>query len=273
MKSLVKSIALGALLTVSTSTAAPATQFQLPALQPQLPLPVVQNFNCGPHLLTFVVKPLDQRQGVGIRCVKLSEGQPGQSRLPRLAWYGEGNWQGKTYRHVGHAFYQGADLLGSAADIVGNGENINNVFSENLQVAVTSGSWAMPHEIQVTGAWNEVWVRVGAVRYNSLPRPSTCGPNLDQYRVSDLSGRRAGRGLRCMLREGRKHTTWFGNGDWNGNVYSHVGTTSFNGYGAGDICSAPFGPVCNTFGWGSLRFSAVAPRGFDVTGAWHEKWR
>ncbi len=267
----VKSIALGALLAISTGTAVTASTLELPTLQPAAP--VAQPFTCGPHLLTFTVRPLDNRQGVGIRCVKLSEGQPNQSRIPQLAWYGEGNWNGATYRHMGHAFYKGTNLIGSASDIHGNGENINNNFPENLKVAVISGSWALPNQIKVTGAWNEVWVRVAAVKYSPLPRPKTCGEYFDQYSVSDLSGSRHGDGLRCMLRVGRRNTTWFGNGNWNGATYSHVGTLSFNGYGAGDICSAPFGPVCNTFGWGSLRFSAVAPRGFDVTGAWNEKWR
>ena len=266
-----KSIALGALLALTASTAATASPLQLSELEPQLS--VAQPFNCGPHLLTFAVRPLDNRQGVGIRCVKLSEGRPGQSRIPQLAWYGEGNWNGGTYRHVGHAFYQGSNLIGSASDIHGNGETINNTFPNTLKVAVISGSWAAPNQIKVTGAWNEVWVRVAAVKYNPLPRPKTCGEHFDQYQVSDLSGGRSGWGLRCMLREGRRNTTWFGKGNWNGNVYSHLGTQSFNGYGAGDVCGSTFGPVCNTFGWGSLHFSTVAPRGFNVTGAWNEKWR
>jgi hypothetical protein len=266
----IKSIALSALLALFGSTTVSARPVPLPTLET---IRMAQSFNCGPHLLTFVVKPLNQRQGAGIRCVKLSEGRPNQTRIPQLAWYGEGNWNGTTYRHVGHAFYQGTDLVGSASDIYGNGEDFNNTFPENLKVEVTSGTWSMPNQIRVTGAWNEVWVRVRSVAYQPLPRPRTCGSHFDEYRVSDLRGDRAGAGLRCLLREGRENATWFGNGDWKGGTYSHLGTLSFNGYGASDICGAPFGPTCNTFGWGSLRFAAVASRGFDVTGAWSEKWR
>jgi len=226
------------------------------------------NFTCGPHLRTYVVRPLNNRSGSGIRCVKFGEANPGNSRIPKIAWYGEGNWGGATYRHVGHAFYRGSNLVGFASDIHGNGENINNTFPGNLKVEIIN-----PSTIRVTGAWNEQWQLVNSTNYQPLPRPKTCGNYFDEYRVSDLAGTRTGSGLRCVLREGIKNTTWFGNGSWNGNTYSHIGTRSFNGYGASDICGTGFGPVCNTFGWGSLRLTPVTPRGFDVTGAWSEKWR
>jgi hypothetical protein len=231
-----------------------------------------QSFTCGPNLLTFVVRPLDNRQGTGVRCVKVGEGTPGNSRLPRLAWYGEGNWGGATYRHLGHAFYRSRELVGSASDFK---ENIHNNFDQNLTVQLASGSWANPNEIRVTGAWNESWIRVNKANYKPLPRPTSCGGFFDEYKVSDLEGDRVGRGIRCVLKVGQKNTTWFGNGWWikAHNTYSHVGTRAFNGYGAGDICDKPFGPVCNNFGWGSLKLTDVAPNGFDVTGAWSEKWR
>ncbi|RCJ25191.1 hypothetical protein A6770_28025 [Nostoc minutum NIES-26] len=257
-----KSLTLGSMVALSTATSVFA---QVPTLQ-NLQLVQAPSFSCGPHVRTYVVKPLDNRRGFGIRCVKFSEGRPGQTRIPRLAWYGEGNWGGATYRHVGQAIYRGSNLVGFASDIHGNGEDINNNFPGNLKVQVLGS------KIRVTGAWNEEWQLVNATNYNPLPRPRTCGGYFDEYKVSDLTGSRRGNGLRCVLTVGPKNTTWFGNGNWEGSTYSHIGTRSFNGYGAGDVCGAGFGPICNTFGWGSLKLNSV-PGGFDVTGAWSEKWR
>lgn len=258
----IKSLTLGGMIVLTTVTSVLA---QIPVLQ-NIQLAQVPKFTCGSHLRTYIVKPLDNRQGFGIRCVKFSEGRPGTT-IPRLAWYGEGNWGAATYRHVGQAIYRGTNLVGFASDIHGNGENINNNFPGNLRVQVLGGS-----TIRVTGAWNEEWQLVNSTNYTPLPRPKTCGGYFDQYQVSDLTGSREGEGLRCVLRVGLKNTTWFGNGNWGGTTYSHIGTRSFNGYGAGDICANGFGPICNNFAWGSLKLTPVSG-GFDVTGAWSEKWR
>ncbi|UKO97933.1 hypothetical protein [Nostoc sp. UHCC 0870] len=257
-----KSLTLGGMVALTTATTALA---QVPILQ-NFQLVQNQNFNCGPHLRTYVVTSLNGNQGDGIRCVKFSEGKPG-TRVPRLAWYGEGNWSGSTYRHVGQAIYRGRNLVGFASDIHGNGEYFNGDFPGNLSVQVLGGG----SRIRVTGAWNEEWQLVRSTNYNPLPRPKTCGGYFDEYQVSSLSGSN-GDGLRCFLRGGLKNTTWFGNGNWGGSTYSHVGTRSVNGYGAGDICDNNFGTFCNTFDWGSLNLTPV-PGGFDVTGAWSENWR
>lgn len=256
-----KTFTIASLVAISTTSSVFA---QVPLIR-NFDLVQAPNFSCGSHLRTYVVKPLDNRQGFGIRCVKVSQGRPG-TRIPRLAWYGEGNWGGATYRHVGQAIYRGSNLVGFASDMYGNGEDINNNFSGNLKVEVIGST------IRVTGAWNEEWHLVNATNYTPLPRPKTCGSYFDEYRVSDLAGSRRGSGLRCVLRVGPNNTTWFGNGNWGGSTYSHIGTRSFNGYGASDVCGNGFGPICNTFGWGSLKFTAV-PGGFNVTGAWSEKWR
>ncbi len=261
-RQIMKSLALGSMVAVTTATTAFA---QVPLQKLDLQLSQVPSFKCAPHLRTYVVKPLDRRSGTGIRCVKFSDGKPGTA-IPKIAWYGEGRWGRSTYRHVGHAFYRGRNLVGFASDIHGNGEDTNNNFPGNLKVQI-SGS-----KIRVTGAWNEEWTLVRAANYKPLERPQTCGKYFDQYKVSDLAGSRRGSGLRCVLRVGPRNTTWFGNGEWGGNTYSHLGTRSTKGYGAGDICDAPFGPICNTFGYGSLKFNSV-PGGFNVTGAWSEKWR
>ena len=237
-----------------------------------IPRPIA-GFTCAPHLETYVVRPLDQRQGKGIRCVKRSEGRIGLSRIPAIAWYGEGDWQGSTYRHLGHAFYDGPNLVGAAADFK---EVIHNNFPYGtLKLEIVS-----PNTIRVTGAWNEVWTKVNRASYRPLPRPTDCGRFFDQYKVTDLDGTRSGEGLRCALKDEHvpstlrgKVSTWFGNGFWGtaSNTYSHVGTFSLNGYGASDLCHSPFGPICNTFGWGSLKFTSTAT-GYTVTGAWSEKW-
>lgn len=266
------------LTTIATTTALAQKTFSPPPLK----ISYTPIFTCAPHLETFLVKPLDQRQGTGIRCVKRSEGRAGNPRIPALAWYGEGNWNGKTYRHVGHAFYQRRNLLGAAADFK---ENIHNNFSFgslNLELINTN-------TIFVRGAWNEVWIKVDQVVYKPLSRPVACGNYFNQYRVVDLApGTRFGKGLRCALRSEhlptelrQPHlplvngvTTWFGNGYWGDrhNTYSHLGTFSSNGYGASDICGLPFSPTtCNTFDWGSLRFRSRNTE-HNVTGAWNERW-
>ncbi len=259
----IKSVAFGSILMLSTASAALA---QIPVPTDRLQIKPVSKFTCAPHTRTYVVRSLSNLQGKGIRCVKFANGNT-RNRLPRLAWYGEGNWGGKTYRHAGHAFYRGRNLIGFASDIHGNGEYFNGNFNGNLKLQFLSGS-----RIRVTGAWNEEWIPVSSTSYKPLSRPKTCGRYFDQYKVSDLTGKRQGSGLRCMLRVGRKNTTWFGNGNWGRSTYSHIGTRGVKGYGASDICKVPFGPVCNTFPYGSLKLNP-ALNGFNVTGAWSEKWR
>jgi hypothetical protein len=267
---------------LSTTTAAVAETLTPLPRAPRIPY-LAPSFTCGPHLVTFAVKPQDQREGTGVRCVKMSEGTPGGNPLlPKLAWYGEGNWNGANYRHVGHAFYQDGTLVGAAADFQ---EDIHNNFPfGTLKLELVDAN-----TIQVTGAWNETWSRVDKVNYKTLPRPKACGKFFDQYNVSDLSpSGRVGEGLRCALQAEHNPpelqtarlplvkgvTTWFGNGYWGTpkNTYSHLGTFAHNGYGASDICGRPFGPTCNNFGWGSLRFNPFTD-GFKVTGAWRERWR
>ncbi len=252
----------------------------------QLILPNLPKFSCGPSFATYVVRPLDQRSGQGIRCVKFSNGNPKSPNTPRIAWYGEGNWSKQTYRHVGHAFYQQpialqspAPFKGYASDINGNGEDIHNNFPGNLAITIGDGN-----RIKVTGAWNEEWIRVNTATYKPLARPKVCGSYFDQYRVADLvplsQGGRKGDGLRCVLKVGpaktyapkRYFTTWFGNGQWESAKYSHLGTRSTAGVGASDICGTTFGPICNNFAYGSLKVKPV-PGGYDVQGAWRETWR
>jgi hypothetical protein len=232
------------------------------------------SFNCGAQTLTFAVRAPDDRPGRGVRCVRVDEG------AGALVWYGEGQWPGATYRHLGSAALGGGagTVRASAADIFGNGANTNGAFPGSLELRVTAGSWAEPREIRVTGAWNEIWSLVAGSDHFPLPRPGGCGSHLAEYRVSDLSGRTQGTGLRCVLEVDGRPVAWFGNGQWGNATYSHVGLLALGGDGQGrggasDLCGPGFGGACGSFAWGSLRFAAAAPRGFDVTGAWNEAWR
>ncbi len=256
-----KSLTLGSMVILSTATTVLA-QVQVSPLIAQR-----TNFSCGPHTSTYVVGISDNLEVSGIRCVTFSQGKPG-STIPRLAWYGEGSWGGSTYRHVGQAFYRGSNLVGYASDIHGNGESYNNDFGNgDLNIEIVNRS-----TIRITGAWNEEWKLVSAANYTPLPKAETCGTYFDEYTVSEPNGNSQGNGLRCVLRVGRRNTTWFGNGNWGNSTYSHLGTRSFNGYGANDICGDGFGSFCNTFDYGSVKLSPVTG-GFNVTGAWNEKWR
>jgi hypothetical protein len=270
------------LLPLFASLPLPALAQTLTPLPRTIGVPVLTpSFTCAPHLATFAVKPLDQRQGTGVRCVKMSEGTPDNPRIPKLAWYGEGKWQGSNYRHVGHSFYQGSTLVGAAADFQ---EDIHNNFPfGTLKFEIVDAS-----TIRVTGAWNEIWSRVDKVNYKILPALKACGKFFDQYKATDLSpSSRPGEGLRCALQAEHNPpelkepqlpvvkgvTTWLGNGYWKtaSNNYSHLGTFSYNGYGASDICDRRFGSICNNFGWGSLKFDPYSD-GYKVTGAWREQW-
>jgi hypothetical protein len=249
-----------------------------------------QVFKCGSDLLTYYVVSNVHIPGSGVRCVKYHATGPGN-----LIWYGEGQWQGRTYRHVGIAFFDHSEV-NRAADITGNGEDFNN--SVTGLVFQIQGSWPEPNTIIVTGAWNERWLlRREGVAYRPLPRPSRCGANFVHYDVGRGRNPKPPRGLRCSLRisgnaildEGSPPitTAWFGNGAWDGRTYSHLGRVridrarGISGTGdASDICDFRFGESCNSTPPGSLQFSrwfdANNPQGdlgYNVNGAWpREVW-
>jgi hypothetical protein len=230
-------------------------------------------FSCGPHTLTYTVTAPDGRGGSGFRCVKY----PASSA--HFAWYGEGQWGGATYRHVGEAHklysttFQKLPLQGYAANIFGNGEDFHGTAAGTLEIEVVSGDWPSPDAIHVGGAWNEDWTLVTSTSYAPLPAPKTCGGNFDQYEVSALDGR-PGSGIRCVL--GMSHrATWYGNGEWNGARYTHIGTLNVSSPTgeASDLCDPAFGEYCSETPYDGLSISPASPRGFDVTGAWNERWR
>jgi hypothetical protein len=256
-----------------------------------------QNFKCGSDLLTYEVVSSDHQ---GIRCVRYD---PQDAEL--FVWYGEGRRGQRTYRHVGIAFRGGADIgtTGRAADMTtGNGEDFNNNVTGLVFVA--DGSWPRPSMITVTGSWNEQWnLRTDGVNYYPLPMPTSCGQNFAQYDVGSLGGVE-GSGLRCVLRtpgtqptqleEGSApyQTAWFGNGNWQGRTYAHIGRLSIDrgdlgtgspaGTGrASDICDPHFGQICNSsppdplkFSYRDCRVGALPTEftGYSVGGPWKERW-
>ncbi|MEM7552943.1 MAG: hypothetical protein AAF378_02395 [Cyanobacteria bacterium P01_A01_bin.84] len=253
----VKSLLISGMLTISTAS---NTLAETPTSKH------TYNFSCGPNMKTYVVKS-NNGQNKGIRCVKTV--QSNDKKLPTIAWYGEGYFQGKTYRHVGHAFIDGnyPYLKGYASDIYGNGEYFKGNVPGNLKIKIINSS-----KIQVTGAWNEEWNVVKYTAYKPLKRPTTCGKHFLQFTLSTDNGK----GLRCFLKVGPTYsntTTWFGNGYWNSknNTYSHLGTRSTEGVGAGDICGSSFGSYCNNVPYGSLQLTP-ARFGLIVKGAWKELW-
>jgi hypothetical protein len=228
-------------------------------------------FNCGNQAQTYSVSYPDGRPTKGIRCVKFQG-----AGWNVFVWYGEGNWGSGSYRHIG--FNYGYDELnpegptGAARDIFGNGEAFSGK-TDNLRAEVI-GTGLAPNVIQISGDWNERWELIQNIDYLPLPRPKKCGHNFAEYQVRDRSGNRIGSGIRCYW-----SGVWFGTGDWNGGIYSHIGWNGgtyglSNRPGAIDLCGPVFGNACNNFPSGSLKVSyhCGASRGFVVTGAWDEIW-
>jgi hypothetical protein len=200
---------------------------------------------------------------------------------PAFAWYGEGEWQSNTYRHVGVATAEGwLFFRGYAGDIIGNGEDIAGSTADvpgDLEIRVVDGTALDPKELEVTGAWNEVWTRADEVPLQPLPRPHSCGSNFAEYAVGDLRGARNGSGIRCVLRRPMSDVVWFGSGEWGGGTYSHLGlqTNPNNSsvWRQSDLCGPGFGGACSVFRPESFRLTRVSPRGFNVTGDLSEAWR
>lgn len=251
-------------------------------------------FDCGPHALTYVVLPTDdKRSGMGVRCLKLLS----KDYSYQIVWYGEGRWDNRAYRHLGMAYAaieEWTPIESYAADISGNGEAYSSV-THTLFVEPVIGSWPVPKRISVEGDWHELWVLAsqlpGTLSYVPLPRPTTCGPHLEEYMVTALDGR-SGAGLRCLLHERWRSGSgvWFGNGEWGGTRYTHVG--AFRPYlpgsqlaSAWDLCHPHFGQFCSKVPTGipvagpganlvdELLMKDVAA-GYDLTWqGWNEAWR
>lgn len=230
--------------------------------------------DCGPHFTTYKVKTHDPAVDGGIRCVQF------QYSDQHLVWYGEGfHHSNLLYRHIGRASLVSGSYVGSAADIHGNGEHYASVVREDLRLVLV-GAAPSPVAISVSSAWNEVWQRVDiGMDYQSRLAPvAECGPNFDQFKVSDRSGLRAGGGVRCHIGRTRGFGSgiWFGRGDWDGRQYAHLGFSDprMSTAGASDLFCLP-GAFCNNFAMGSILltpYSGSLGTGYEVTRGWNEYW-
>jgi hypothetical protein len=239
--------------------------------------PSQASFACGPHYKTYRVQSRNGAQGSGVRCLRST---------PTVSlsgiWYGEGKWGNQTYRHIGAT----VGSMGEAADIHGNGETTDGSFP--LKSLSFSSSGGPDHKVlRVTGAWNETWILEtdGVVESytSSLPPVSVCGRNFTQFQVRSTAGERGG--VRCVSKSPNTLGLWYGEGQWGGTPYLHLGQLIMKGntpqYFAYDICEPSRSKACGAF-QNNLRFSTdlFAPAVSDpfvklvinVTGAWSEEW-
>jgi hypothetical protein len=238
----------------------------------------VRAISCGPHMSTYAVHGPDGSTASGLRCVRVTWRSDDGSSAD-FTWYGEGNWGGGPYRHLGTGYINRGEFgsFARAADMFGNGEAFNS-FASNLIPQVTAGSWPAPQEIRIGGDWNEIWRLAIDVAYAPLPLPANCGPRFRRYIVSDQASTRQGTGVRCVVDLGLPNgNLWFGTGEWDGGQYSHIGQFTLpSGSGAGvgqatDLCNPHFGGACNDFPAASLTFTS-RDGGYQVSGAWSEFW-
>lgn len=232
------------------------------------------SFSCGPHTWTYAVSNLSTQSFGGVRCVMYPDGGDPLS----FAWYGEGDWGGHTYRHIGKAQSNGdgATATASAADLAGGDDQ--NVYSGTIAIRVAAWQFGtnLPTEIDVTGVWWEHWSLVPSVAYSQLPQITYCGNNVDQYLVAPPADHTAVIGLRCVLQLGPgQDTAWYGMGHWVSNNYTHIGIMhGGQTFGeAADLCDPNFGVYCNRVLNYGLTFAHVGPHTLAVSGDWDEFWQ
>ena len=262
----------------------------------QKPPQLVLAFKCGPGFATYSVKSLSGARGGGVRCVKFHNSETLDGKLVGAYWYGEGQWNGKKYRHIGSTFKSRVCIpvpLGGqhcndfyhsvAADISGNGENSDNEF-RSLSLTSAQGG----ERIRVSGDWNEEWIREPSGHtstYSSKLQPvANCGSHLVKAAVADANGSTAsGTGVRCLMvisEPGYSEVLWYGEGQWNGKKYRHLGFTSSSYGTAADICNNP-AYICGQTASDGLNVEreimpCEANKEFQfkyfITGAWNELW-
>jgi hypothetical protein len=106
------------------------------ALGLYMPPTAAHAFTCGPHMLTYAVHGSDGILASGVRCVKVSSYSPGGSSAG-FDWYGEGDWGGGSYRHIGTGYTSQGEFgsLATAADMYGNGETFKVALQKFSRVA------------------------------------------------------------------------------------------------------------------------------------------
>lgn len=218
---------------------------------------------CGPHFKEYRVVT-SGAGNFGVRCVQIGANT--------MSWYGEGAWNHKNYRHIGRAYRGEFGMVGYAKDIYGNGEQFQNTADGIMPIYEGTWSGGAPERIRMTQTWNELWQKVTPASrpYSSnLGSLVQCGRHLKRYKVSAANGN----GVRCVVPgNGAAPFLFVGEGYWGGRRYMHLGTgSSRNRAYASDICKPGFS-FCNTFGYDSLRFTALNASTVKVTGSWNETW-
>ena len=108
--------------------------------------------NCGAHLEKASVTKLDSSEDGGIRCIKRDP----YSSTPDI-WYGEGEWNGKQYRHFGFISKDNDKVLGTAADLCNNPKySCGQTAKNGLTITAEMDCW-QKSKYRVTGDWNELW--------------------------------------------------------------------------------------------------------------------
>jgi hypothetical protein len=110
--------------------------------------------NCGDYLEKASVTKLDSSNSEdgGIRCIKRDP----YSSTPDI-WYGEGEWNGKQYRHFGFISKDSDKVLGTAADLCNNPKySCGKTAKNGLTITAEMDCW-QKSKYRVTGDWNELW--------------------------------------------------------------------------------------------------------------------
>lgn len=247
------------------------------------PPPTIPLFKCGPGFTTYSVKSLEGVEGDGVRCVIIDNLKRFEGKyLSGVYWYGEGTWNGKTYRHIG-CTYTSQWFQSVMTDISGNGEDYNNEVSSLL----LTSSDNLNH-IRVTGGgWNEEWVSEPdgeAKSYRStLKEVTNCGDHLEKASVTQLDGSSSEDiGIRCLKRAPSSSTPdiWYGEGERNDKHYRHIGFISKGSTDkvvgtAADLCNNPEYSCGQTTKNGltiTAEMDCWQKSKYRVTGDWNEGW-
>jgi hypothetical protein len=103
--------------------------------------PLPQPKTCGSYFDRYSV--LTNSSSFGLRC-KLKVGTTNNT------WFGSGNWNGKTYSHLGMRSTYGRGASDICHPIIGQ-------FCGNYSFGSLKFQYVFPRGINVTGAWNEQW--------------------------------------------------------------------------------------------------------------------
>jgi hypothetical protein len=255
------------------------------------------SFSCGPHALTFLVKPRSEPEteckkcgpelGDQISCAVIVNG-PGSGSGSGLTvvFFTEGTaTKGQWYRYMGfaqRAAHDSDDPAVYAANIYGNGETVDNVQNGGTVLHVAHGTWDHPLTIDEMDPSDPLgdagrWTLESDVAFSLHPAPHVCGIYYAQYSVT--YGSHSGSGIRCVFQLPGAFAVWYGAGTMDGQKYTEIGYHSAQGYGAVDLCDPAFGTRCMSFPAGSvsLKFKKVLQSKIGVTmksstGLWSETW-